>query len=313
MKNLKIFVTKDDLLHKRNVCKILLYLTIIIKNDNVVSQLINVIDDLCLITLNNGNATRLQRPLQNKSVVDISLCSTDLANNITWNTCQDTLGSDHFPIVLEISLHYKKNNIIFPKAKWNLNKANWPLYSSLIEQKFDNQPLLTNSNDKYKFLMDSINSAAPLSMPTYKPFKCKSRLPPPWWNETCDQAISERKQAIQNYTRNPTEENYFYCKKICAITKRTLKNIAKQSWINWCSNLNKNTPSSELWKQAKKMQRIPSSQKTTDDYNWIDGFFDRVAPPSANNLAYTQNTSSTNNHFLCLPFQYNELESALKM
>lgn len=42
-----------------------------------------------------------------------------------------TLGSDHFPILLEVQLELP--NKITDSNRWNLNKANWPLFSEHID------------------------------------------------------------------------------------------------------------------------------------------------------------------------------------
>lgn len=283
------------------------------KNDNIGNQILNVVDNLGLVILNNGNATRLQHPSQEKSVVDITMSSSDLANKISWDTYADTLGSDHFPITMEISIQQDNNITVVPKSKWNLKKANWSLYSSLIEQEFLNLPSFSDVTEKYVYLLNSINTAASLSIPTFKPYKIKSRLPPPWWDENCDRIVLERKKALETYKQSPTEENFLTCKKTIAQSKRTLKAIAKQSWRDWCSNLNKNIPPTLLWKQAKKMQRIPIKNKSADNDLWLDDFFNKVAPPTVNNMEISNGTvPSSEDHFLNQPFQLCELNFALK-
>lgn len=288
------------------------------KNDSTGNQLLNAIDELGLVVLNNGNATRLERPYQQKSVVDVTFCSTNLTSHFSWDTVADTLGSDHFPIIMDFSCKIPPNKIIFPKSKWNLKKANWELYSQLINQSFINLPHFDNTNDKYDFLLECINSAASLSIPTYKPFKTRQRAPPPWWDSKCEEAVAERKQAVQRYKENSSNENYLLCKRISAQTKKILKEAAKSSWINWCSNLNKNTPSTSLWTQAKKMHRILINNNTSievaENHLWVNEFFDSIAPPSANNLTNLDIDYPVNgNHPLCRPFDYNELEEVLRI
>lgn len=110
------------------------------RNDPVGLQIIHAIDELELVVLNTGPSTRLDRPGIQKSVVDLSLASTDIANKITWNVFPDCLGSDHFPLMMKLESIHHKNEYIFPKSKWNLNKANWPLYTQLLTNFFEAPP-----------------------------------------------------------------------------------------------------------------------------------------------------------------------------
>ena len=285
------------------------------KNDNTGSQILNSADDLGLVILNNGSSTRLERPRQQKSVVDISLCSSDIASKMTWTIGTDTLGSDHFPIVMNLlTNNFFMNEKILPKSKWNIDKADWTLYTASIKEDFENLPSMNNTQEKYNFLLEAINKAAELYIPMYKPFSTKARPPPPWWDTNCEKAILERKQSLNNYKLNPTEENYLKCKESDARTKKFLKQTAKNSWIKWCSTLNKNTPSSVLWTQAKKMQRFPTNQSVAENDFWLQDFFNKVAPPSVSNMVDSNNDPSHDqNHFLCIPFNINELESSLKV
>ena len=64
----------------------------------------NVIDSN-LILLNNGNITRIPDALDHApSALDLTLVSPDLAIDQTWEIVEDTLGSDHMPIVTTLNL-----------------------------------------------------------------------------------------------------------------------------------------------------------------------------------------------------------------
>lgn len=82
------------------------------KNDHVGHQIINTADDLGLIIINQGAATRLDKPGCQKSVVDITLVSPDIANKISWNVFPDTLGSDHYPILMNTDCQLPTSEVI---------------------------------------------------------------------------------------------------------------------------------------------------------------------------------------------------------
>ena len=151
--------------------------------------------------------------------------------------------------------------------------------------------------------MDCINRSAEIYIPKLKPFKIKNRPPAPWWDSECDDAIKERKRALYIYKQSPTLENFLNCNLISACTKKFLKHKAKQSSINWVSSLNKNVPSSSLWKQTKKMQRVPeNSSKTVKNNDWIQEFFNKVSPPYVENAPKKHHSQCDFNHFFIPTF-----------
>ena len=250
------------------------------KNNSTGTQISKLIDDFDYILLNTGDSTRVQRPGCNKSVVDLSFCSPDLASKALWSIESDTLGSDHFPI--NILLEYNNSNfseIIHPKTKWNVNKSNWNGYYTYIDQMMLNTPNFIDINEKYDFLTECINTAANLFIPKFKPFLIKNKLPAPWWNaQDCDPMLLRRKEALKVYKQNPSMDNYLNCQKAQADTKKFFKSKARASWRNWCSNLNKNTPSTKIWSQARKMNRVTAYKKPEND-GWINEFFDHITLP----------------------------------
>lgn len=165
--------------------------------------------------------------------------------------------------------------------------------------------------EKYNLFTDKINQAASTSIPENKPFKMKNRPPPPWWDDECEKAIEKRKAALDSYKLSGTYDNFVTCKKLFAQTKKLFKDKAKRNWKEWCSKLNKNTPSTELWKQAKIIQRIQVDRKKCNNYEWLDEFFANVSPPTANQN-FEDKAPDENLTLLSKPFTLTELDWAIK-
>nr|CAI5836564.1 unnamed protein product [Callosobruchus analis] len=284
------------------------------QNHNGVS-LVEALNSADLVLLNDGSPTRFQNN-ENNSVVDLTFASPDIANIIEWRTHDDTLGSDHYPILLEIKLQSASNgHVITPKNKWNTDKANWNLYHHYCDNFFNNcPPAFQNTDEKYQFFIQGINEAALKSIPPYKPFTKKNSAPAPWWDQECEEAINNRKREFRKYKQQSNVENYVFCKREIAKTKRILKNKAKLYWIKYCNNLNKNTPCSDLWSQAKRMQRMQVNYNKCNNLDWEEHFFNKIAPCSTTQdsadmfLRQDCNTSS----FLSQHITINELEYALR-
>lgn len=284
------------------------------KNDNIGHQIVETIQNLDYVVMNNGQPTCQTSPGNSDSMIDVTFCSPSLFDKTSWSVDLDTLGSNHFVIKVVIDVLGTNANTIYPSTKWNIKKANWSLYSQLVDTLLNEKPHTSlNTQEKYNFLIDCINEASKQSISEYKPFKCK-RTPPPWWDSECDQSVAERKKALINYKNNSSPENFCKCKEVNARVKKFLKLKAKQSWVAWCSKLNKQTPSSLIWNQARKMNRKKVNFSLPLSNSWVDDFFDKIAPPYVNNQLDVINSKtlpSDQNHFLLTPFSRTELEFAL--
>ncbi|CAH2015925.1 unnamed protein product [Acanthoscelides obtectus] len=71
------------------------------KQDHNGCSLVEALNSIDWVLMNDGSSTRLHNNGLN-SVVDLTFSSPNLANIIEWKTHVDTLGSDHYPILLEM-------------------------------------------------------------------------------------------------------------------------------------------------------------------------------------------------------------------
>nr|CAI5864643.1 unnamed protein product [Callosobruchus analis] len=69
------------------------------------------------IIVNDGSATIINKPNQNKSVVDVTIMS---ASSYSWSPLSDTNGSEPFPIQIVLNSAHIENFQIFPISKWSM-------------------------------------------------------------------------------------------------------------------------------------------------------------------------------------------------
>ncbi|CAH1985069.1 unnamed protein product [Acanthoscelides obtectus] len=287
------------------------------KQDHNGCSLVEALNSIDLVLMNDGSSTRLHNNGLN-SVVDLTFSSPDLANIIEWKTHVDTLGSDHYPIILEMKSPTSHPAYeVTPKYIWNTHKANWDHFHSLADNYFSNsRPNFQDINDKYQFFIQGINESARSSIPRYKPFTRQNKTPAPWWDRECDEEINKRKNALAQYKQISSEANFIACKRAIAHTKRLLKSKAKTHWKKFCCNLNKNTPSTELWSQAKKMQRMQVTHRKCNNLDWEANFLDKIAPASTTSffpeIHRSQNSETLTDNIFSHPITVTELEYALK-
>ena len=93
----------------------------------VIDEFMNKNDLICL---NDGTSTFLHNGHHVSSWLDLTLISNGLVAMCEWEVLND-FRIDHIPILtcLNVDGHWK--GVPISKPKWNLNKANWPLFNKL--------------------------------------------------------------------------------------------------------------------------------------------------------------------------------------
>ena len=76
------------------------------------------------ICINSGEGTRINSNQGTLSCIDITLTSPRIATNCKWTVLNNTWGSNHCQILIEINFPTHKN---YSKTspKWSLKKADW--------------------------------------------------------------------------------------------------------------------------------------------------------------------------------------------
>lgn len=95
------------------------------KNDNAGNILQKAICDQELVFLNNGEPTRVVRPDQRTSAVDITIVTPNIAPRISWKVLDDSYSSDHFLMCMTINNITYSENIIYPVKKWKISRTQY--------------------------------------------------------------------------------------------------------------------------------------------------------------------------------------------
>lgn len=99
-----------------------------------------------LTIFNNYSRTRVPRPNWRDSIIDLTIASPSLGMFFDdWNVLSDPAGSDHFPILANLTNYTEHENNITIKH-YNFKKADWTVYKKNVESLLANE--LQNVNDK---------------------------------------------------------------------------------------------------------------------------------------------------------------------
>ncbi|UYV69029.1 hypothetical protein LAZ67_6002109 [Cordylochernes scorpioides] len=226
----------------------------------------NLLDDNAFMCLNDGNPTHHSYSYNTAQALDISFSSPDIFHKFKWQILK-SIGSDHLPILIEISTKTKTSSI---KEKfWNFKKANWNLYQQNTNEDFRKAPTrIKDLEQNWISFKNTIIKAAKVSIPRGNIKK--------WIPNYTHQAkdiqtlITKRnelqKKCTQNQTNCRTELNIVNAK-----IKRLYVNMKREKWKQTCENLNPRNPNTKLWHLAKQIDRAQPQTENTNMIKNTDG------------------------------------------
>ena len=223
-------------------------------NINNRGQLIERLINTHNISILNNNSPTYHNIYHNTfTTIDLGLCSSVVYTDFEWEVTKDLHGSDHYPILVK-TIH--PNNINKP-PKWNIDKANWPLY----QKGFDHLPEFTCFDDHikaYDELINTITSSANNSIPKSKP--PKGRPPVPWWDNKCKNLRKIVRKCYRKYLSSPSQVNKIIYQRAVAKNRKYIKEAKQKSWQEYISGIDSNVPSSKIFNKIRKLtgKYIPS-------------------------------------------------------
>ena len=246
----------------------------------------NILLNNNITLLNHKNPTYIHPATGSLSSIDLTLCSPTIALNYTWSTEDDTHGNDHFPII--ISSEQAVFNI---RENWKLNKADWATFSSKCQSELTDS--LLTSHDPIDSFTSTLTNIANLTIPKVPVSRNKPKKP--WFNEDCKAAIRSRKHALITLRKHPHQQNVDLFRISRARTRRVIRKAKRESWQNFISTLNPNTPSRRIWNAINKIQgkNIKQPLKHLQISNNIITDQSEIANTIAQTIAY----NSSNEHY----------------
>lgn len=231
------------------------------RNDAKGLCILDVLDQCNLFLLNNGLPTRFNA-LDQPSAIDLTFSSPNLGIDCQWSTFNDTLNSDHVPIVINILLISRPSilnrdisrvctpkNFDSSRYKNNLLKVDYNYLSSL------------HSSDA----LNELNKAMVLacSPQTYSKNK-KLRSSPVWWTPVCSKAVALRRKAFSLYKSRPSRLNYDNLKVQERETKYILQLEKKKGWQTFCSEINPSMKINHIFNRVKSFKGSQAPKQIID-------------------------------------------------
>lgn len=187
-------------------------------NGMVIEELMEIKNLVCL---NNGTGTRVNTRTGTESAIDLTLVSDSLAGVSSWEVIRGTtIGSDHYPISIEIGRSLEGNETEVPQ-KWSFSSADWMKFRRVSDQEMEKVYISEDVEELNESICQAILEAAKQSMQK-KGGKHKKKIVP-WWTKECEEAIQSRNKAFKVLKKNHSFHNLIEYKKSQANVRRRIK------------------------------------------------------------------------------------------
>lgn len=199
--------------------------------------------------LNDGHGTYIINN-EKTSPLDLTFVHKQFALNADWVVENDELGSDHFPVLTTINFSPIKET---PAQKsLNTRRANWEFYKLHAAVYFTDINFDESIENVHQNVLNAITSSIEKATPDES---IRTRKPPkvPYWDKTCEDAHMSKVKSKRRAARTKLLSDHIKYKHNKAICQRVIRKRQTQYWRNFCTNLNRTSNLSKVWKIAKGM------------------------------------------------------------
>ena len=133
----------------------------------------------------------------------------------SWETFEESLGSDHLPIVIKLTDSQSEHEATDDRTRhFNYDRADWVMLNGLL-MAYETGTLESDDIDEfYSNFSRAIIEVANKSIPKKKPFKVSHKTGHVWWNDSCEQAAKNKQIRFKARLQNKTEYNHLEMKKV---------------------------------------------------------------------------------------------------
>ncbi|KAJ8049377.1 RNA-directed DNA polymerase from mobile element jockey [Holothuria leucospilota] len=151
--------------------------------------------DLCL--LNDGSFTYIHSASGSLSAIDLSVCSPTILMDLQWRVHNDQCGSDHYPLLMDIVHPMPEERV----PRWQLQKADWSEFSDLCKNTIV-KDACNDIEDQVAQFTQLLVEIASKTIPKSSAFPRSEHKP--WFNTDCEEAIKDRKKALNIFKEHPS-------------------------------------------------------------------------------------------------------------
>src|SRR6218665_3351484 len=207
----------------------------------------DLIEQYNLCILNNGQGTHIKHR-GGLSPIDLSLASNNLALKCNWRVASNSLGSDHYSILISIDEPPVRDEV--DVTKYSFRKADWGRFKSHCKSLSLESVSNENLEQYCSNLISSIHAADSSIPKTRGSLRTK---PVPYWNRECDEAVKNRKAAEKEMLRTKELDDQAKYREMKDKAQRVIKQAQQDYCEGYCNTLTNDSKSSSVRKMAKRM------------------------------------------------------------
>lgn len=231
-------------------------------------RLLDAFEDTGLVVLNTGSPTRITRPNEQLSAVDVTATTLSTAWRCEWVTDPSPYGSDHFPVITIIHPPTGVQPAIqrrrcprSPLKRWIIFPGLWVSYEQACKDELNNASSQLTPEQR---LGQCIKYAADKTFPNNsKGSKRKMHARPVWWNADCQNAVDERNRVFRAFREVASMDNYVEYKRVAAVAKKTLATCKREGWVKFCSKITPELSIADAWRQIRHFKQRKCSPYAT--------------------------------------------------
>ncbi|XP_017776638.1 PREDICTED: RNA-directed DNA polymerase from mobile element jockey-like, partial [Nicrophorus vespilloides] len=240
-------------------------------------ELAYTMDKHNLVIINDMRPTRIAFP--RTSLLDLVLVSADLVTSSSSRTLDDSLGSDHLPVLSNVSLgpHQtpEPSRSTTQSTRLKYNKIKWEDYRSQVSEETAQIPEFT-IDSLSELLLRVAKKCSPQTVNrgfSYKP-------PCPWWDAECSAATERRRRFLRIFHHTGKLEHLIAARRVMAETRRLLKQKKRDSFKEFCESLGRESPSTQVWKRIRVFNRGVTGERSLglNEQLWRDPFLKKLTP-----------------------------------
>ena len=209
------------------------------QNDTNGNRLLQAIDDVDLYLLNSDSLTHVDFYRRKRSNLDLIFANCQFAHKITINVHDETFGSDHFPIYVNINI----NKQMYTKKTHKLHSVctDWNAVNNTLVNGFENfftsQFNLAPAKEKYNIFFDLISKSIIDNTPRRKTVDPSiHRNPVPWWDAECHQYKTLRKATFKKWQNTQELNDLIEYNRLAAFFKKLCKQKKKNKFYQFRRN-----------------------------------------------------------------------------
>ena len=214
-----------------------------------------MMDKYKLVALNTGSGTYIRRTGV-VSHLDIAMTNTNIACVAHWSVLNDTLGSDHLPIIIRLHEPAIREEMAVPQ--WSYRRADWDNFKTVCRTLLTTDIIDADVVASRDRVVSAIIQAADSSIPVAKTTCNPLHKSVPFWTEDCTEAVKKRNKAKNRMqrTQDLNDRQLYY--RLRGAAQHTIKTAEKQYWRDYCSTLDSSSKLSQVWGTVRKMSGVRS-------------------------------------------------------